>query len=351
MTLLNDYLTKKLIYDNHPSIAGARCLNTIQSKAPCQVCKEICVHGVFNDTEPNWNKCSNCGICAATCPAGCISPSPYQSDKMLQLLRSQKPSASLSCSQKPASAGLSLHCLAAYPWEYIALLALSGHVTILKADCSGCPYASAMPLFENALCNVRHFLGDERYLSSVAVTVDPSELTINRYSRRDVFGRFFSRTASTVSILLPETAGASIRLWRRLLKKRLENQSNSHEPCACSEWKFPLFTDCCNACGICTEVCPVKALYRIRDENDPSVMHMAVFPWKCTSCGLCHTICPYLGISEPQYQKVRAPSAPALCSVSCRLCSRCREPVPADWKGELCSRCQGELGRNMFTSS
>lgn len=321
MALLNDYLKRKLIFDNHPSIDSSRCLNTIQARTPCKACRASCEHGVFDQADPCWDRCVNCGICVAACPAACISPSGYHSDKELELLRSGKTHVSLSCQQKSVQTDLKLPCLAALSREYLALLALNRQVTIVKEDCSGCPHEDRMCLFDETLGRVEKLLGEDTFGSSILVGDRLPEEQISIYTRREAFSHLFKRTRSTVSILLPEKVPADRQLFRRLLAENLSRFPG--ETC----WQFPHFKADCTACALCARVCPEKAIYRVPDEKDPSLMHMAVFPHKCSGCGLCHDICPREGISRPEYVSLSDPSSPEIHPVSCLLCSRCGEPV------------------------
>lgn len=338
MTLVKNYLAKKLIYDNHPTRDEHRCLNTIQAKNPCCLCQESCVYGVYDHPEPDWNRCINCGICVALCPTGCISPSRFQSDKMISLLRSEKPSITLSCQEKSEKTNLALPCLAAYPREYLALLALNRNVTILRPDCADCTYRLSMRFFEESITFLKRLFGKktDKEILSFAETISDDNVT--RYTRRDAFSHFFSKTRSTVGILLPETTTASGKLWRILLSQYIVKQSMT------VSWSYPEFTEACTACNMCEKTCPEKAIYRIIDPEDPSHIHMAVFPEKCSSCGLCVSICSCEGIDPPDFKPgISDPSTPVIHTISCRLCSRCGEPMAEDSPHELCPKCLGEL--------
>lgn len=338
MALLNEYLTKKLVYDNHPVMDESCCLNTIQTRNPCRICQDHCVYGVYDRSEPVWDRCLNCGICAAICPTGCISPSRFQSDKMITLLRSKKPSITLSCQHRTEEADLALPCLTAFPKEYLALLILDRQVSIIEPDCSDCPYKPAMGHFEDSLTFLRELLGEEVCEKSLCFAKGVSEDTVSKYTRREAFSHLFSRTRSTAGILLPEVASASLKLWRNLLSAQIVKHAMT------VSWSYPTFTDSCNACGMCRKVCPDRAIYQVTEPGDPAHIHMAVLPEKCSSCGLCASLCPSQGINPPRPVKgISDPSVPVIHTISCRFCIRCGEPMAEDSPQELCDKCLGEL--------
>lgn len=358
MALLNEYLKKKLIFDNHPSPDETTCLNTIQDRNPCQICKKVCPSGVFDQVEPNWDKCINCGVCVAACPAGSISYSAYHSHTQLGLLRSGKTHVSLSCRQAQEQTDLILPCLAACSWEFLGLLALNKKVTIVRRSCTGCLLACGMTVFDETLFRLKTLLGEDVFSATIYVSDRLQLQQISSYTRREAFSHLLGNTKSGVHILLPEKAEGDRQLYRKLLARYLPRFLK--ETC----WLVPLFTSECIACGLCTRICPGKALYRISDEENPSLLHMALLPHKCTGCGLCHDVCPRKGLSRPEYTSMKAPSSPLIHSVLCLLCSRCGEPigkqteeaeplmgslsdVPHEKSVEdslLCQKCRGELG-------
>lgn len=50
-------------------------------------------------------------------------------------------------------------------------------------------------------------------------------------------------------------------------------------------------TDRCRSCGLCREVCPMKAI-------SMGEAHYEIDPGKCASCGSCFLRCPFHGVSE-----------------------------------------------------
>jgi ferredoxin len=358
MALLNEYLKKKLIFDNHPSPDESACLNTIQDRNPCQICKKVCPTGVFDQVEPNWDKCLNCGICVASCPVGCISYSAYHSQALLGLLRSGKRHVSLSCRQTNAQTDLILPCLAACSWEFLGLLALNKQITIIRCSCTGCLFADGMTVFDETLLRLKTLLGEDVFSTSIYVSDHLQPQEISSYTRREAFSHLLGKTKSGVQILLPDKADGDRQLYRKLLARYLPRFLKE------TFWLLPQFTPECIACGLCSRICPGKALYRISDEENPSLLHMALLPHKCTGCGLCYDVCPQKGLSRPEYISMNDPSSPFINSVLCLLCSRCGEPIGKQTdesdppmeslsslaheknaeESILCQKCRGELG-------
>ena len=343
---LKDYLAQKLIYENHPSMAAEKCLNTIQTRQQCSVCRDVCPHGVFDDGEPNWLLCDDCGACVARCPARCLRPSALLSGNILELCVRLTGDVVFTCSEHSEGGDLSLGCLAALPWELIALFALEGKVFLLMEHCEDCPRKKLLCHLEDTLDEVRSFLGEDRFRDSVLKCKSdeiPTTVKHRSFTRRDAFGLLFSKSKSTAASLLPEDKDLAPdgMLFRRLLAHRLRQKSSGTQHL---NWKIPLFQDSCSACGLCTKVCPDQAIHRIDDDahSDPHTWYMALIPWRCTGCGICTQSCPSQSLSLPDWTPRTDPTSPIVLPVSALPCSRCGEPLPAGQKNGLCSRCQSE---------
>ena len=322
------------------------CLNMIQTKQPCTVCKEICPNQVFHGEDPNWDVCDGCGVCVAHCPTRCLRPSSLLSERILELCRRVTGDVTFSCSEQENTADLKAPCLSALPWELIALFALDGTVTLAMNGCEACPKRGLLCHFEQTLASIRLFLGDERFQASVVRCSDSTVLQEENertYSRRDAFRLAFTKSKAAATGLLPENKELSPdgMLCRHLLAHRLRQ----FEPVK-SDLSLPVpeFTETCTACGLCTKVCPAQALHRMVDETEDGRKnwYMALIPWRCTACGLCSVSCPTESLAEPHWKIHANVLAPVLHPVDAVPCPRCGEPMPPEQATELCPRCQAE---------
>ena len=343
---LKDYLARKLIFENHPAMAPEKCLNTIQTKQECTICRDTCPHGVFDGDDPNWDLCDGCGACVARCPTRCLRPSALLSGNILELCNRATGDVIFACGEHSESADLRPVCLAAIPWELIALFALEGKVFLLMDQCENCPRKALMCHLDDTLEDVRNFLGNERFSSSIIRCKNsdiPSAIKQKGMTRRDAFSLFFSKSKTTAASLLPEDKELTPdgMLCRRLLAHRLRGPNNNTQHL---NWSIPIFQDNCSACGLCTKVCPEQAIHRIDDDvhTEPHTWYMALIPWRCTGCGICTQSCPSQSLSQPAWTPRTDPTAPIVLPVTALPCSRCGEPLPAGQKDGLCSRCQSE---------
>ncbi len=346
MSLIKDYLARKLIYENHPTLHSKNCLNTIQTKVHCSVCQDLCPHQVFDSENPNWDLCDDCEICTTACPVRCIQPSAAYSTKLFELCKHVKENVSFSCNEQTDSADMKLSCLAALPWELLTLFAIEGNVNLYCHACETCEKKALLKQLEHTLQLVSNFLGDNHYQQHVHKITDLEDIPSANYTRREAFTMLFSKSKATIGSLLPdfEELPPDTILWRKLLLHHLERADSRIQ----TSWKIPSFTEDCSACGLCVKLCPGQALHRFPDENNKNRWFMALIPWRCTGCNLCSDICPEHGISVSQSTPIEDAKKPVIHSISMATCKRCGQPMSKDDNDQLCTRCRGELGKTIL---
>lgn len=342
MSILQNYLMDKLVFENHPAIDASMCADRIQTRTGCQVCRAVCPQGVFEDGAPDWSLCDGCGVCAARCPTRAMRPTSLLSEKLLDLAGQETVDAVLSCERQEGSADLKAPCLAALPWEYLAFLTLRGHLTLLCSGCADCPRRTLAVEFEKTLTELRVWMGAERFSERVTVLRTRGEAAPTRLSsRREAVSRLFTRSKSFAAALLPqaEELMPDGMLARRLLFHSLKRMASD---APVSSQNLPQFTEFCDACGVCVKLCPTKALHRLDGERQErrAVWHMALIPWRCTDCGLCIAACPKGGLTRES--RTATITQPLIHSVSGQYCRRCGSPAGAE---ELCDACRAEMNR------
>ena len=113
-------LTKQLVEEAHPTVDSTCCINEIQQKKQCGLCKAAChVSTLDKITHPDFTLCDNCGICVAHCPAPVFTNSPSLTQKLMTLVENTNQTIVLSCHHSETEADCKLSCLAAYPWEVL----------------------------------------------------------------------------------------------------------------------------------------------------------------------------------------------------------------------------------------
>ena len=344
MSLIQDYIADKLLSMQHPVLDERRCIDHIQNRFPCSGCRDICPSGVFRRGFADWDRCTGCLLCISSCPAGCISLPGTDLRQWLSVLKSRQQTVTIACAFSGQKADLLVSCLHAIPWEYLALLTVFHHITIFFEGCDLCNFPQDLPLFLHTLERTKVFLGEDIYAEAVTLTDQPLAADSHAISRRGFFKLAFSKTTAAAYDLLPQKADAGpAGLWRRLLAAACGSDREQT-----FGWMAPQFLEGCNACGICEKTCPAQAVYRVRDDDDPSVFHMAVFPAKCAECGLCQKMCPYDGITSPVLHKTALPGRPLLHTVGCRICQKCGEPILSpDAAGDVCLKCAASEDRSL----
>lgn len=342
MSIWSRYIAKKLVFEHHPLIDEGGCLNAIQTRAPCGACRAACPAGVLDGPEPNWDACVDCNACAAACPTRCIRPSASLAGRVLEACARLTGPVCISCGAGEAPADLKLPCLASYPWELLAFLALGGGVTVLPGPCGDCPDRALLATWKDTLDRLEAFLGPEDHAALVQVAEAGETAPPQRaVSRRDIFSLALSKSKATLAALLPadQDLDPDGSLFRQLLAHRLRQRREAGEAPVLA-WTLPAFTDACDACAFCVRLCPSGALKRVEgDGGGRKRWYMALIPWRCTGCGLCAQACPRGGLTAPGPVSLDDPSTPRLHAHRARPCPRCGEP--AEGEG-LCRRCQGE---------
>lgn len=109
-------LTKQLVEEAHPTVDSTCCINEIQQKKQCGLCKAAChVSTLDKITHPDFTHCDDCGICVAHCPAPVFTNSPSLTQKLMTLVEHTNQTIVLSCHHSEKEADCKLSCLAAYP--------------------------------------------------------------------------------------------------------------------------------------------------------------------------------------------------------------------------------------------
>ncbi len=345
MSLWKNYLLNRIIHENHPSLNRKSCLNNMQNRHPCHICRKVCPNGVFDEDEPAWELCDNCHVCVSACPTRCIAPAALTSAKLLESCSHLSDKVSLSCQKYEGNTDLSAPCLASYPWEMLAFFAISGKTEIYCGDCNNCSLSKLYPLFEETCRELKAFLGEERMHRSISFSKE-NRNAARVMSRRESFAVLFSKSKASIAGLLPaaDTLIPDGSLWRQLLFHRLEQLPGT---VSCN-FLIPSITEKCSLCNLCTKLCPTHALHRIQDKQDSEIWHLALIPRRCTGCGLCSQICKEKAMTAPQYHPLRQSAQPQIFSRKMCKCERCGEPAVQLSSSGLCPLCEGEVGPKQY---
>ena len=339
----------------HPSFAPDKCINRRQRRFVCKVCSSLCPTGVFSlrDGERlKWDRCIDCGICAAVCPSRCFVPSPSTQRYYSEEMGLSRPM-SFACREEEERCDHRVRCLAALPWELLAMIAMSTELALYIGACSGCEHKDWAGRIMVQLEQLRGFLGEERWKRQVHVLTEgrfevaAAEEKEELLSRREIFSGLKRRAAKglyrAAAARLPLLAekDADGMQYRRALatavveerKRTLENAQEAPVYGAV----LPRFTAACYGCGICEKLCPQKAIEIGPEQEGKRLIYIT--PWKCTTCSLCARVCPHGGVSDMHEVRVPWLTQLALVRVPSASCERCGAAIPPEAVPPLCPAC------------
>lgn len=366
MGLLSQILSQDTNNTFRPALQADRCLNRKQSRFACTVCSEICPAQVFstNTKEAHrWYRCRDCGLCVSACPSRCFTLSPQMQRTLTEDTHPGEPLV-IACDREAELMDRKIPCLAAVPWELLAVMTFYGEAVLLMTHCDSCEKASARDLLQKNLERLKAFLGEDRFRERVHLITSgtwepetsPSE---KEMSRRAVFSglkqnlkKNVYRAAVSRIPQLEESDRDGLQ-YRRLLSQavRKEREQRRMEQEAIAEpetlptymLSLPAFTTSCFGCGICTRICPQEAL-EIRAEAGGTRL-IDITPWKCTACGLCVQICPHGGLAGMQKTAVPHLEKLPLVRVKTASCERCGIAIRPGTAPAFCPACRAKKKR------
>ena len=351
----------------HPAYTPDNCINRRQRRYVCTVCSSVCPRGVFSlkaGETLKWDRCLDCGLCAAACPSGCFAPSASAQRRFTEDLDLKKP-VSFSCREEEERGDRRVRCLAAVPWELLAMLAMHTELVLYTGACAGCGHADWAARVTEQLALLRDFLGEERWSRQVHVLTEgrfetdageKAEEPEKLLSRREMFSGVGRRVAKglykAAAARLPllgefDTDGMQYR--RALAEAVLAEQKRALEEAKPGEKapdygvKLPRFTVNCYGCGICEKLCPQKAIEIGPEREGKRLIYLT--PWKCAGCSLCEHACPHGGISELHMVRVPKLTRLALVRVPSASCERCGTAIPPGSDPPFCPACAARARR------
>ena len=347
---------------DRPAFDPTRCINRRQRRFVCSVCTEHCPDQVFtlNAKEAlKWQRCTDCGFCAALCPTRCFAPSANSHRQMTEQTDLDR-GALFVCDEAAPFGEKSVRCLAAVPWELLAVYAMNTQLTLCVGACERCAHGEWAESLRVQLGLLREFLGEERWKAQVRLVDEAPKESDEPKEEKSVTRReMFAGVKRSVTKNLVQAAAARLPMlagyeaepmqYRRLLaelaageRKRAQaaRQEDASAPLPSYGVLLPRFTARCFGCGICEKMCPQKAI-EIGPEADGKRM-IYLTPWKCTGCGLCHKACPHGGIQA--LGTVRAPylTRLPLVRVNSASCERCGTAIAPGGDIKLCPACRAK---------
>ena len=343
MNTLKEQLEAAYGLSRSPQYQAKRCTARKSRGETCNVCAEICPEKVFPSGKrkhPTWDACSHCGLCAASCPARCITP-PVDRVKSFLMAVAKPGPLTLGCDAYEHTFRLSMRCIAAVSWEQLAYAALREGVVISLLACATCGRTLEKGIIRENLRRLRQFLGEERFQEHVTVLSEgqtdgytPEQPAV---SRRDLLRFAGGMTLDRAFSILPrlDTRQDGALFYRAMLRDGVDRARESGQTEKFG-MELPRFNEKCYGCGYCVQTCPNKALKLLPGNG---AFTIAVDAWKCTGCGICRNTCRVEGISAIAPVKVSHLHTVALGRFPENRCPQCQTPFPRDGGSALCSTC------------
>lgn len=332
-----------------PQYAASRCSARKTRGEACTVCADICPQKIYpygKRKRPVWDQCVRCGLCAAACPARCITP-PADRVNAYLMAAVKRCALTVGCDAQEHACHLSLNCVAALSWEQLAYAALHEGVILALGGCAQCGRTYEAGVIRDNLERLKFFLGEETYARKVRVLTEGEPLRRDMeetVSRRELLRFVGNMPLDRAFAALPrmENRRDSGLFYRAMLRDAADaaGKDETAEPRQKFGMLLPKFNGTCYRCGYCVRSCPNEAL-KILDSGGSFTV--TVEAWKCTGCGICRNICRVDGISGIVPARVSHLGTVALGRFSQHLCARCGTPVPRG--SELCGVCLSQTQR------
>lgn len=337
---ISKYLIDKIVTQKIPTINKKKCINRVQKKYRCELCKSLCKNGAIsleNEITIDKAKCDNCNICASICPTGTLVPTLEVIEKQYNKL-SKYEDISISCNEDSMLSDWNVKCLAMLPWEFLAYICLENKLYIIGKDCSKCKHKALAENLKGNLERLRIFLGDKTYCENVIFIENNRDVPVKEFSRRELFKIFGEESKRLFTDIVPIKfeENKNARIYRSILVKKIKDISESGKNNSYG-WHGLKITKECWGCGMCERICPQSAISITLDNNRQRKFSHDYT--RCTHCGLCKIVCRDNAIENVTiYSNINEKEEWIISSLTCSVCN---DPI-RESDGDLCISCRGK---------
>jgi|GEM_PF-1296300 len=346
-TMLSNYILNRLTAEKAvPQVDKKKCLHR-RNFLPCQACAHACPSGAImfeesaGKTAPVFSdRCVNCGICAANCPARCITLPRVKWKEIFNQAAARAPLI-LSCSESGRFQGMEepLPCAGALTGEFIAALCVARQFSPFAIDvsrCAACLPRATWSLFRS-LRKARTMLASQKLPITLLLQAEQE----TPCSRREAFSYLGHRLHQLAEDLLDRRISHQESIHRALLLKTLAQHPGIEV--LLDSWEV---NDACRGCGRCQNLCPQKAWVVQRNQDAVILFHDMI---QCFGCKLCFTACPHgakekIPVAYPDRANKMENGARhvrTFPAVRCRTCNRqVVQAAGGDPKDNRCMICQ-----------
>lgn len=302
-------LAQKLTKTSRTVWEEKRCLRNRLRGYSCRRCVASCHSQALEDNCGKIkfypSRCTNCGVCATSCPGGAFSFEGFNLKKALQE-REKGRSLVISCygCSSRSENELRLPCVGILPPESVVYLGLRhrGDVFFNLAECSECINRGAADRFMQMFRLVQKRVGHLFHTRLVPVRGSNELLPKEQHDRRkfllslggsvvDVAREQFNTGEGTQE----EKRGTRwIPARKHLLLNLLSRLDTERETVLEVCTPYVEVSSSCTRCPRCTGMCPTGALKMRKDGAKKVLLYDRAL---CTACGLCVEFCREKAIS------------------------------------------------------
>ena len=351
-------------------VRADRCLRT--SGSGCRACVDICPaaalrlgpHGSTEAPQSERSRCTDCGLCAATCPSGAIAGVGVPPGALTREAERQSSAMNVVCAKAPRerprneeNPDFPVSCLAALHPETAVATALalqpSSTLTLTRAQCSECPSAQQArveALVQESVDLLQCLDDGGRKIVLAGISTKASDNQLHVAARPGTAGR---RGWSRRELLTARRSGSRAAPAPAVTPARAELLSHSADPSSVPlQLTHPVDAQGCTFCHACAAVCPTQALRMGRlpaddtEPNDGAVrLELVVDPGRCVGCGRCAQVCVDdlltlgRGPQPASRDRGRVGRLVVLAQGKRPTCDTCEQPLAPGEQG-VCRRCE-----------
>lgn len=308
------------------AIQTKQCVNRYKN-GRCNRCEAVCPRGAISDLRVLREKCVGCGLCAAACPARAIESSiPYE-DILNRLGRQEN----IHFACKRIDADSDFECLGFLSAGLLFAFAQRRAVEIHLEKCASCPIAAGdWPRRAALACNDALPL-ERRIVIRESKNSRPAE---KRMDRRDFLREI---TNAAFSFFAQAKKAAQDERCRPCnLRQSLRRALGGPPPDGSPLFPSRVIGDTCNACLLCVQLCPQRALSVARKSD---AVRIQFDPALCGACRICEKHCPVGAVAIKE-----GGAAGRAAEISLPRCAACGEIFQPVGAAKACLNCVEKQG-------
>jgi ferredoxin len=350
-------------------LAKGRCLHGRSRFSSCEACFTICPSQAISPGKPptlDQDRCASCLACLPVCPVGAYSADDAVSSLLSTASRLEGSSLELICEKNPHAAkgadaetvGVRMRgCLTGLgDATYLALAALGLEKILVRMDaCDTCEWKVLFPKLTEQVDHAHQLLQAWGKVDSIiCIQGEPEverplwEAANPPLSRRDLFLMIArqGKVAMARAIEIERKVNGELPGRNRLrilgtlahLPVPMEDSITLQD----MDYAGLVISEKCTACLACVRICPTKALFFKKSEDETSFT-MQFTAGNCIGCELCMRACVPAAISidhSPTFKQVFGEKMVIVKEGKLAKCESCGVLMTARQDISICTVCE-----------